>query len=300
MSVKPVSLRFLTCTLSIGSSVLGSPAPALAAQGFSPPSIALANRYEDASVDVADYWVSEKYDGIRAYWNGKALLTRSGNVIRAPAWFVAGWPSEALDGELWIGRSQFESLMSVVRDETPKDPEWRRVRFMVFDLPAHAGAFTERLAALKTLLETLAVDWIEPVAQSKLDDERALDHRLREIVGAGGEGLMLHRGGSLYRAERNDDLLKLKHYRDAEARVIGHVPGKGKYEGMLGSLEVQRPDGVTFRIGTGFDDARRRDPPKIGTWVTYRYAGLTANGIPRFASFVRIREDSAQQIRAPL
>jgi DNA ligase-1 len=260
----------------------------------------LASVYDDASVDLADYWVSEKYDGIRAYWNGKVLLTRAGNVIHAPAWFVAGWPGEALDGELWVGRGQFESLMGIVRDGMPNDSEWRRVRFMVFDLPAHAGAFTDRIAALKTVLATIALDWVKPVEQWRIADEQALAGRLREVVSAGGEGLMLHRAASLYLAERNDDLLKLKRYRDAEARVIGYVAGKGKYEGMLGSLEVQRPDGVTFRIGTGFDDQQRRDPPKIGAWVTYRYAGLTANGIPRFASFVRVREESSPPIRTPL
>ena len=112
------------------------------------------------------------------------------------------------------------------------------------------------------------------------------------VVKQGGEGLMLHRGASHYRAERNDDLLKLKPYQDAEARVVGHLPGKGKYAGMLGALEVETAEGLRFRLGSGLSDAERRAPPPLGCRVTYRYNGINEKtGTPRFARFMRIRED---------
>ena len=107
---------------------------------------------------------------------------------------------------------------------------------------------------------------------------------------------MLHRADSRYRAERTDDLLKLKPHQDAEARVIAHLPGNGKYENMLGALQVQRPDGLQFRVGTGFTDEQRRHPPPVGTWITYTYHGLTAKGMPRFARFLRVHEDRSQPI----
>lgn len=256
-----------------------------------PPALMLANVYADAGIDLADYWISEKYDGVRGYWDGEKLLTRSGHRIHAPAWFTAGWPALPLDGELWIGRGEFAAVSSTVRDRHPDDAAWRRVRFMVFDLPAHAGPFTERLNDLNTITRQLSLPWVQAVAQFKVPDRAALDRKLQEIVKAGGEGLMLHRGGSMYRAERNDDLLKLKPYQDAEARVIAYLPGKGKYLGMLGAVQVERPDGVQFRLGSGFTDEQRRHPPPIGSWVTYSYNGLTANGIPRFARFMRIRDN---------
>lgn len=254
------------------------------------PAIMLANDYGAAAVDVADYWVSEKYDGIRAYWDGRRLLTRSGNVVHAPAWFTAGWPGTPLDGELWIGRGEFEAVASTVRDRTPNDSQWRRVRFMVFDLPVHTGPFAQRLAALNALLLRLDIASLRAVEQFRVQDESSLNLRLEALVAAGAEGLMLHRADSYYRATRSDDLLKLKRHEDAEARVIGHVQGKGKFEGMLGSLHVETPAGVRFRLGTGFTDEQRREPPAIGTWVTYSYHGLTDNGVPRFARFVRVRE----------
>jgi DNA ligase-1 len=108
-------------------------------------------------------------------------------------------------------------------------------------------------------------------------------------VAAGGEGLMLHREDSIYRAVRGDDLLKLKVGQDAEARVVGYIEGKGKYSGMMGALQVQTRAGVQFRLGTGFNDQQRKQPPAIGVWVTYTYQGVTEKGVPRFARFVRER-----------
>ena len=255
-----------------------------------PPPLMLAQRYE-AGVDVRDYWISEKLDGVRGYWDGSRLLTRGGRRIRTPDWYTAGWPHVPLDGELWIGRGRFDEVSGIVRRQQPEDGAWQRVRYMVFDLPAHPGTFDERLAALRDLIGRLRIDWLRPVAQFRLDSPAALEARLADIVSAGGEGLMLHRAAALRQARRSEDLLKLKAHDDAEAQVIGHEPGQGRYRGMLGALRVRTADGREFRLGTGFTDAQRRSPPPPGTWVTYRYNGLTATGLPRFARFLRVRDE---------
>ena len=261
--------------------------PAAALSAAPAPPLMLANVYHPG-IALADYWVSEKLDGVRGYWDGKQLLTRGGQRINAPPWFTAGWPKVALDGELWAGRGQFNHAVSTVRRETPVDTAWRRMRFMVFDLPAHPGTFDQRLPVLQSTLPKLAVPWVQPVEQVKLGDDAALQGLLQRTVRQGGEGLMLHRGVSLYRAQRSDDLLKVKTHEDAEAKVIGHLPGKGKYQGMLGALLVETPDGLRFKLGSGFSDAQRRQPPALGSVVTYRFRGLNESGIPRFASFMRI------------
>lgn len=208
-----------------------------------PPPLALANDYEDVDIDLTRYWVSEKYDGVRAYWDGTQLLTRAGNVIHAPAWFTAHWPATPLDGELWAGRGRFETVTATVRDFEPNDEAWQHIRFMVFDLPAHTGPFDARLAELEQLLTRAQIDWLRAAPHARVSDAAQLHRRLQDIAAAGGEGLMLHRGDSLYRAERSDDLLKFKPYQDAEARVIAHLPGNGKYTGMLGALLVQDANG---------------------------------------------------------
>ena len=258
---------------------------------FAPPPVMLANIYH-ADTKLADYWVSEKLDGVRGYWDGEKLLTRGGELISAPGWFTAGWPKIPMDGELWVGRGKFAETVSIVLRQTVDDAGWRKIRFMVFDLPAHPGIFTERNEALKTLLAGVALPWVRQVEQLKVADHVQLRATLDRVVKNGGEGLMLHRGVSLYRAERSDDLLKLKPYQDAEAKVVGHLPGKGKHSGMLGALLVETAAGVQFRIGTGFSDADRRNPPPLGSWVTYRFTGLNEkSGIPRFARFMRVRAD---------
>lgn len=267
---------------------LCGPAPLLA--GEAPP-LMLANVLR-GEVVLTDYLVSEKYDGVRGYWDGAQLLTRGGTVIQAPAWFTENWPAQPLDGELWAGRGKFSQTVSTIRQKTPDDAAWRELRFMVFDLPGHPGIFSERNAALTPLIAQLNQPWVIAVEQTTVASRATLQSRLNAVVRAGGEGLMLHRAASLYRAERNDDLLKLKLYEDAEARVIGHVPGKGKFAGVLGALRVETADGLRFNLGSGLSDADRRSPPALGSWVTYRYNGVNEKtGIPRFARFLRMRED---------
>lgn len=283
--------RTAAMVLVVESALIGGAICAPAAAAAARPPLLLANDYEQADVELSRYWVSEKYDGVRAFWDGARLLTRAGNVIHAPEWFTRGWPETPLDGELWAGRGQFEQVTATVRDLEPDDAAWRRIQFMVFDLPAHAGTFNERYAALQSLLSSLRVDWMRAVAQSRVADEAALHLAVEAIAAGGGEGVMLHRDDSLYRAERSDDLLKMKPYQDADARVIAHLPGQGKYVGMLGALLVRTADGTQFRIGTGFTDEQRRHPPPVGSCVTYSYHNLTARGVPRFARFLRMRPD---------
>ncbi len=252
------------------------------------PPLQLANVYHD-DINLSDYWVSEKYDGVRAYWDGQRFISRGGNTFSSPTWFTANFPVTPLDGELWMGRNQFAETSATVRRQIPVDAQWRELRFMVFDLPAHPGPFDSRLDALKNLLSPSPSTYLHLVPQYRVTSTSALHALLDSLVKDGAEGLMLHRGGSLYKATRSDDLLKLKKHQDAEARVVGHVPGKGKYTGMMGALLVENEHGQTFRLGTGFSDAERANPPPIGATVTYAFSGYTKRGLPRFARFVRIR-----------
>lgn len=258
------------------------------AAGATPPRLMLATGYQ-AGIEVSDYWVSEKLDGVRGHWDGKVLRTRGGHVVTAPGWFTANWPAVAMDGELWIGRGRFDEVSGIVRAEAAGDSAWRRVRFMVFDLPAHGGPFDARVHGMRSLLAATGVDWLRPVRQFRVADADQLDARFDAVVAAGGEGLMLHHRDARYVVGRSEGLLKYKPFDDAEARVVGHTPGQGKYTGMLGALIVERPDGVRFQLGGGFTDAQRADPPPLGSHVTYRYNGLTTKGLPRFARFLRIR-----------
>ena len=252
-----------------------------------PVELILANNYS-SSLNLNDYWVSEKYDGYRAYWDGQQLLSRAGNRFLLPDWFVENFPKQPMDGELWLGRGQFQALASVIKSADKNDSRWRQVRFMVFDLPAEQGSFDQRLTRLKSLLKSVKISWLVVVQQEKIASKALLMERLNVIIASGAEGLMLHRGSSLYRGGRSDDLIKLKQYNDAEAVVVAHLPGKGKYLGAMGSLRVMLPSGIQFKVGSGFTDAERHYPPAIGAKITYRYNGLTDQGLPRFARFIRL------------
>jgi DNA ligase-1 len=253
-------------------------------------SLLLAERYS-GGVDISQYWVSEKLDGVRAHWDGRQLRFRSGNAVHAPDWFIAALPAAPLDGELWIARGSFDRLSGIVRREAPRDDEWRQVRYMIFELPDAAGTFTERAARIKSTVAQVGVPWLQPVEQFRLPDAKALQRKLDEVVREGGEGLMLHRADAVYETGRSSALLKVTPWLDAEARVVSRLPGKGKHAGRLGALRVEMPDGRRFSIGSGFSDVQRSAPPPIGALVTYRYRELTKNGIPRFPLFLRVRDE---------
>ena len=252
------------------------------------PQVTLAERYDGQS-DLADYWVSEKFDGVRGYWTGEALITRGGTPIAPPAWFTAGWPDTPMDGELWIDYGEFARVSGIVRTHDASDRQWRQISYRVFDLPEHGGEFDARVPAIRKTVAAIDQPWVVAIRQFKVDDPDALDTALARVLARGGEGLILHRGDAPYRAGRSDDVLKLKPYEDAEARVIGINPGQGRLEGLMGSLDVRTPDGREFAIGSGFTDAERAAPPPLGSWITYRYNGETATGLPRFARFLRRR-----------
>lgn len=247
----------------------------------------LLARTAPVGIDPRPYLVSEKLDGVRALWDGQVLRFRSGRVIAAPGWFLAALPKTPLDGELWIARRSFDVLSAAVRRSEPVDAEWRRVTYQVFELPAGEGSFEQRAGTLKAL----ASDIVAPVEQQRFKSNAELRAKLKQVVDAGGEGLMLHRADAPLASGRSDLLLKLKPEADAEAVVVGHEPGKGRLAGQLGALELQTPDGVRFKLGTGFTDDQRRSPPLVGSTVTYRYRDLTPGGKPRFASFVRVADE---------
>ena len=254
------------------------------------PALALAEVYADG-IALNGFLVSEKLDGVRAYWDGARLITRGGHLIRAPDWFTAGLPPVPLDGELWLGRGRFAAASGAARRLEPDPAVWRQMRYMLFDLPGGTGDFHARLATLARLVADSGNPRVAVLEQVPVRDAAALQARLESVVAAGGEGLMLRRIDAPYRPGRSDDLLKVKAHQEGDARVVDHLPGRGKHAGRLGALLVELPDGRRFRLGTGFTDAERESPPPLGSTVSFKYHGLTRHGLPRFASFLHVNDD---------
>ena len=257
------------------------------------PALLLANVL-GPHVDVTQYLVSEKFDGVRAVWDGKTLRFRSGRDVPAPAWWLAKLPATPLDGELWLARGKFAELSGIVRTSSAVDTDWQRVNYLIFELPDEAGTlgtFEQRYSRIREVVAKAQWASLQVVEQTRVADRTELKRRLDRVVKAGGEGLMLHLANAPYVTGRSDVLLKLKPLLDTEATVVRHIPGKGRNAGRLGALEVRTRDGIVFRLGTGFSDVQRDNPPPVGSLVTYTYRDVTPRGKPRFASFLRVRDD---------
>jgi DNA ligase-1 len=270
-------------------SAMPPPRKAGEAEAKEGPPVLLAERW-DHQADLTGWWMSEKLDGVRAFWDGARFLSRLGNMFHAPDWFVEGLPGEPLDGELWIARKAFQRTTSIVRRQDRSD-HWREVRFVVFDAPGHPGDFEGRLAFFHDFIAREK----PPFAVAHPHEVcRGLDHlraELARVEALGGEGLMLRKPRSKYEVGRSWTLLKVKSFLDAEARVAGHKAGAGRHKGRLGALTVELADGTRFDVGTGFSDAERESPPPVGSIISFRYQELSEGGVPRFPSYVGVRDD---------
>lgn len=235
-------------------------------------------------IDPTGWWLSEKLDGVRAYWNGHSLVSRQGNQYRAPGWFTADLPAIPLDGELWIGRGQFQQTTGVVRRKVPDDG-WRLVEYRTFDAPTAGGPFEARYACLGKYLRGCkhAARHIHYRCQGR----EHLRRELTDVDALGGEGLMLRQPGSLYEGRRSSTLLKVKSMHDVDAVVVDHLPGRGKHVGRLGAVVARLSNGTEFAAGTGLSDADRASPPPIGQTITVQHQGFTDAGVPRFPVFLR-------------
>jgi DNA ligase-1 len=270
--------------LRVGSALAAPPRKAGGVGEKEGPPVLLAEAWDTAS-NLAGWWMSEKLDGVRAYWDGKQFLSRLGNVYYAPDWFVAGLPDVPLDGELWLGRKAFQRTVSIARRQD-RSEHWRELRYVVFDAPAHGGEFEARLEFLRGLMRKHSPEFVSTLAHELCRDLDHLRAELARVEALGGEGLMLRQPGSMYVAGRSATLLKVKSFRDAEARVVGHEPGAGRHKGRLGALLVELENGKRFAVGTGFSDAERASPPSVGSVIQFRYQELSEGGVPRFPRYV--------------
>jgi DNA ligase-1 len=279
--------------LRIGSSEISPRAAKPAGSGGKTaqegPPILLANPW-DSDQDLTGWWMSEKLDGVRAYWDGKEFVSRLGNRYHAPDWFVKGLPAVPLDGELWGGRKRFQRTISVVRRQDKSD-DWKEVTFVVFDAPAMDAPFEERLEFCRNEIELHAPAYAHYHPQERCNGLDHLRAELARVEGLGGEGLMMRKPGSRYEVGRSSSLLKVKSFFDAEALVVEHLPGAGRHKGRLGALLVELADGTRFSVGTGLSDEERRAPPPLSSVVTFRYQELSDTGVPRFPSYVGVRDD---------
>ena len=262
-----------------------APATALGQEG---PKVMAASNWKPGMA-VSGWWMSEKLDGVRGCWNGEKLISKSGKPLGAPPGFTKGFPDFPLDGELWMGRKKFSQLMAIVQSKNPGN-QWEKIGYHIFDVPRENLGFEQRMDLAREWFSRHPLPHVHIIPQIRCKDGAHLQQRLKFVENLGGEGLMLRRPGSLYQTGRSRDILKVKTFHDAEAVVTGHRPGKGRHQGRMGALEVVLPNGITFAIGTGFTDAQRENPPPIGTTITFKYKEINPSGIPRFASFLRVKK----------
>ncbi|PJG84175.1 DNA ligase [Caviibacterium pharyngocola] len=251
-----------------------------------PPELMLLDTYTNQ--DVKNWVMSEKLDGVRGYWDGQQLFTRQNNILTPPSYFIKDFPPFAIDGELFSERNRFEEISAIVRSQ--KDKGWESLKLYVFDVPNAPGNLFERLSLLKDYLHIHPTPYIRIIEQIPIRNAAHIRQFLAQVEAQQGEGVVLRNPNAPYETKRSSQILKLKTALDEECEVIAHHQGKGQFENMLGSLTCKNHRGV-FRIGSGFNFSDRTNPPPIGSTITYKYRGINKNGLPKFATYWRKKEN---------
>ena len=247
------------------------------------PDLLLLKVYKDQN--ISGWVMSEKLDGVRAYWDGVHLISRGGKTIHAPTWFTKNYPSFAIDGELWSKRGDFDFISGAVREKYPDDTKWRQITHNIFEVPNSKGTLFERLAKVKSYTDSI----IKLIPQYPVQNKENMLQFLKKIESKNGEGVVVRDPNAKYIAKRTSKALKVKSFLDTECRVISHNAGKGKYKGLLGSITCKMDNNVSFKIGSGFTKEERENPPKIGALISFKYKEFTKNAKPRFPIFLRVR-----------
>ena len=245
--------------------------------------------YRD-DLNVTDWVMSEKLDGVRAYWDGKQLISRSGRVFTPPQTFTQGFPSFALDGEIWSRRGEFEHIVSIVNTKDSNEA-WDELTYNVFEVPHQKGGLMQRLNVLEEYLSQNISDKIHVIKQTKIKDEHELRSFFDQVLARGGEGIVLRDPDEPYYTGRTSSALKYKPFTDAECKVTAIIEGKGKFSGQMGAVKCDYR-GKIIKIGSGFTSEQRKNEFKIGTVVSFKYYGLTHLGNPKYPVFLRVRTDS--------
>lgn len=246
----------------------------------------------DDTVEVKGWLMSEKLDGVRGYWNGEQLLSKNGNLLYPPQEFIKNFPPFPMEGELWGGHGTFEKTVSTVTQNQANNG-WLQLHFAIFDVPQAQGEFVHRLEKLTRWFDQHPSIFAYIIPQTIVENKTHLINELKRIETLGGEGLIVRKPDGLYNNGRSAEILKVKSFFDTEATVLAHIQGKGKNQNRLGSLLVEQPDGIRFKIGGGFSDDEREIPPPVGSIITFKYYGFYQSGIPKFPSFLRIRTDTS-------
>jgi len=236
----------------------------------------------DKKTDLTGWWLCEKMDGVRGYWDGQKLYSRAGNEFPAPPFFIEGLPNFPLDGELWMGRNTFEKLISTLKS---KEGDWKNVKYTVFDLPSSNEPYEARQEALKKIPLPAHVSRIEVI---KCEGPKHLKEYVDTVMSTSGEGVIANAPNSPYVAGRVNTLVKVKPFEDAEVRLVEVLPT---------GLKVEQPNGLQVMIQC-FQQVIN-DPPKIGAILTVKHAGHYNNGRLKHPYFWRERNElSWEQVKS--
>jgi len=209
---------------------------------------------------------TEKFDGIRAFFDGDNFWSKSGMPIHPPDKFYRGLrridgQKIKLDGELWLrdGRGKFQELCHLaLRSDMPS--AWDNVVYMVFDMPEVLGGLESRLCEARSKVGGKICPQVEVVESTKLRSHQHLLEIFEGVLEIGGEGVVLSDPYARYTPGRFKEMLKLKKWQDDEALITGHKEGKGEVR-KRSERAIWKTRALVMRLQTATSTTKLTHPP---------------------------------------
>lgn len=238
----------------------------------------------------SNYYVSEKYDGWQAVWDGSdKFTTNTGKrTFKPPKEWSSLLPQGiSIAGELIIEGKQATDVATL----TTSKGEWKKVKFMAFDIPGmKEESFRVRTNELKRIVKEQCRQFSNCpmiyVDQKVYKTGKEIYNRWKDVLKKGGEGLVLTDPDSKYRPmKRSNDRVKLKGREDTE----GVIQSFNVSDGKLKSIVLKLDNGNVFNLGIGFSNKERNEYSKIfkkGEKIKFSYRSISSGGKPKEARFV--------------
>ena len=220
--------------------------------------------------------------------------------------FFKRFPHVVLDGELYNHdlRRDFEKIISLVRKTKPTEADRQeskeKVQFHCYDFvnAQQHGVISHNFDRRNDFLWmefTNGYNSIKTLDFEVVHSERIAGFYHTRNLECGYEGSIL-RKNALYECKRSYNLQKYKDFHDAEATIVGYVPGKGKRTGTIGKFLMRDDKGIEFGCppGKGYDykdmaDMLENIEDYVGQTATFTYFERTRANSYRHPHFKCLR-----------
>ena len=273
--------------------------------------VQLANKFDENKHDIKGWYINQKLDGLRAYFQNGKLYTRQGkliigfdHIVKELNLLANKFNLEVIDGELYSKDLDFNTIQGyVMRNKNINEEHKKQIKFHCFAVVSNNIKNTSQMINILNKFKSLNLEYVIPLDYYKIESLNELKQYHELFLSQGYEGTMLRHPVNYYTYGRSNDLLKYKTFKEDDFECIkiniGKISiqkdGKEKEIETVTSIVVQK-DNVVSEVGSGFSIEMRNEIYNnqdyyIGKLAEIKYFEITKDNSLRFPVFLKWKLD---------